>query len=149
VKFILIIGSTQALTKNYSRDPLPALNGLHRLYTQKISKDMANYRIKDTIIGSMHYPSIRRVNTFFRRFILLTEIKLSMQNTVSRVSKRLTMFGVNSLYRLGMQNKFFCFECGMNFTKGEMRQTIGDWFGVCRWCNTEYIHTSEDHTKFM
>jgi hypothetical protein len=122
---------------------------MHWLYTQKVSKDMANRRIKTTIIESMHYPSIRRVNTFFRRFILLTETKLSMRNAVSRVSKRLTIFGANSSYRLGMQDKFFCFECGMNFTKGEMRQTIGDWFGVCRWCNTEYHHTSEDHAKFM
>jgi hypothetical protein len=105
---------------------------------------MAYYNIKTTIIESIHYPSIRKVNTFFRRFILLPEIKLSMRNNVSRVSKRLTIFGANRSYRLGMQEKFFCFECGMNFTKSEMRQTIGDWFGVCRWCNEEYTYTSQD-----
>lgn len=105
--------------------------------------------IKATIREFTHCHSIRKLNTFFRRFILLPVLKLSLRNNASPVSKRLTMLRVNRSYRLEMQEKFFCFECGMDFTKGEMMQTIADWFGVCRICNAGYNHSPEDQTKII
>jgi hypothetical protein len=110
---------------------------------------MVNQGSKSTITESTDCPSIRKLNTFFRRFILLPVLKLSLWNNISRVSKRLTMFFVNKLCRMEVQENFFCFECGMDFAKGEMKQTIADWFGICRLCNAGYDHRTGDQTKFM
>jgi hypothetical protein len=110
---------------------------------------MTNHNVKAKIIESIQYTSIRKVNSSFLRFILLPEIQLSVRYSITWVSKRLTRVIANNSYRLGMHEKFFCFECGMNFTKGEMRQTIGDWFGVCRWCIEGYNFTSKDEATIL
>ena len=34
-----------------------------------------------------------------------------------------------------MKIAFLCFECGLSFSSENMKEIVGDWFGVCRECN--------------
>jgi len=34
-----------------------------------------------------------------------------------------------------MKGTYLCFECGLTFSDENMKEIIGDWFGVCRSCN--------------
>jgi hypothetical protein len=103
-------------------------------------KHKGHAKIKESI----YFISITRIKSFILKFNIVPEIRLSVRNDTSLVSKRLTRFVATMFSQLNMHEEFFCFECGMNFSEVEMRNTIGDWFGVCRRCTNGYNHTSED-----
>src|SRR5262245_20396390 len=79
---------------------------------------------------SIYCISTTRINSIIIRFNHVPEIQMSIRHAMSAVSERLTRFITNISYRLNMHEEFFCFECGMNYSEGEMRHTIGGWFGV-------------------
>ena len=113
---------------------------MYRNKTKSMIKHKGHAKIKESIYS----VSITRINSFIIKFNHVPEIQLSVRNATSLVSKRLTRFAAIIFSQLNMQEEFFCFECGMNFSEVEMRNTIGDWFGVCRRCTSGYNHTSED-----
>ncbi len=96
----------------------------------------------------LYFNSMKRVNPLSIRCNLLIEIHLSVSFLLSWVSQRLTTIIANGFQRFRMQEKFFCFECGMYFPEVEMRNTVGGWFGVCRLCNVVCKHPTEFRSKF-
>lgn len=78
--------------------------------------------------------STTKIRSRLLQLKFLPEIQLSVCYASQAVSKWLSRYWSNLLRRLKVQAKFFCFECGMNFSEIEMSRTIGDWFGVCKRC---------------
>jgi hypothetical protein len=93
------------------------------------------------------YYIIRKL-TDLLYFNCIKKVDLFVSYILSRVFPRLTLTIANAIHRFKMQEKFFCFECGMYLPEYEMRNTIGAWFGVCRLCTGACDHLTEFRKKF-
>lgn len=97
--------------------------------TKSVIVSEGNIKVKE----SFCLISTTKIRSLFLR-LNLRETQLYVLYAYQAASKWFSRYCANLLRRLKVQAKFFCFECGMNFSEIEMRHTIGDWFGVCKRC---------------
>ena len=75
-------------------------------------------------------------------------IYLFISYFLSWLSQRLIIIKINTIKRLKIQEKFFCFECGMYLSQEDMSISVAGWFGVCRLCNEACDHFTQFRNKF-
>src|SRR4029079_58483 len=83
---------------------------------------------------------MKKVNSVSVRCPLVIEMYLFISYLLSCVSQRLIIIKINTIQRLKRQEKFFCFECGLDLSQEDMSISVAGWFGVCRLCN-EPLHS--------
>lgn len=78
---------------------------------------------------------MKKINSVSVRCLLVIGIYQFVSYFLSCLSQRLIFSMIYAIQRLKTQEKFFCFECGMNLSQEEMSISVAGWFGVCRLCN--------------
>lgn len=91
---------------------------------------------------------VKKVDSVFVRCRLAIGIYLFVSYFLSCVSRRLIANKINTIQRLKRQEKFFCFECGMNLSEEDMSISVAGWFGVCRLCKEACDHLTQFRNKF-
>ena len=78
---------------------------------------------------------MKKVNSVSVRCPLVVEMYLFISYLLSCVSQRLIIIKINTIQRLKRQEKFFCFECGLDLSQEDMSISVAGWFGVCKICS--------------